>query len=250
MARYRGQKALYEVIENNRRRRPSDAVALHPESESDVNDLNSDEPVGIPIESRWRRPRSVQFNAGRIEITASYLVVAVFGLILLLCLLGAYRLGLWVAANGELAVSSGEPREAASAASSSFGNLESEFVSESGLDIKKSAAEAVTEDVPRNSEDRRNAIGILSYHDRTQLIPVKEYFRSNGIETEIIRMGSGFILVTAERFRENPARSGSDGFALLQRIVALGADYHPPSGSRYLGFTPESFEGAHGVLIQ
>ncbi len=250
MARHRGQKALYEVIGKTRRRRLGDVVALHPEPETDIGSPDCGEPVGIPVESRWRRPRSVQFNAGKIEVTVSYLVAVVFGLVLLLCLLGAYRLGLWAAAGKYLTVSSGEPCEPATIMSSSLGDLDSELSDEPGFGIRNSVTEAPVEDTARNGEDRRNAIGILTYRDRTQLVPVKEYFHSHGIEAEIIRMGSGFILVTVERFREDPARTGSDGFNLLQKIVGLGAEYQPPSRSGYLGFTRESFEGAHGVLIQ
>lgn len=248
MARYRGQKALYEVIGKNRRHRNGDTVVVHPEPESDASGTIYEEPTGIPSESRWRRPRSVQLNAGNIELTVSYLVAAVCGLILLLGLLGAYRLGQWVAVNRNLAKPAIEAREPASMVPSSFENSGNDIVGEPGSGIGNAATEAEAQDTARKSESPRNAIGILTYRDRTQLVPVKEYFRSRGIETEIIRVDSGFILVTAERFHGNPARVGSDGYDRLREIVEFGAEYQPPSG--YSRFTRESFEGAHGVLIQ
>jgi hypothetical protein len=249
MARYRGQKALYEVIGKNRPRNDGGVESLHPDPKSDVLSARCDETAGIPLEDRWRRPRAIQFNAGRVELTLSYLVSAVFVLVFFIGLVGAFRLGQWVSGRSSALALTPKTGETVSVASGSLDIKKNTAIMNEGYHDSRNLSSAAEEDkATPQIQSGRNAIGILTYRDRTQLVPVMEYYLLNGIETEIIRMESGFILVTVERFRDNPTRQGSDGYERLQQIIELGAKYRPPKD--YLGFNRESFEGAHGVLIQ
>jgi len=249
MARYRGQKALYEVIGKNRPRNDGGVESLHPDPDLEVHSGSRDEPAGIPVEDRWRRPRAIQFNAGRIELTLSYWIPTVFGIVFIIGLLGAFRLGQWVSGPSSALNTVRNTSGSVPVVSGSLDTTEDkEILSFGNPDPLNSPPAAEAEEAPPPIRSGRNAIGILTYRDRTQLVPVMEYYQLNGIATEIIRMESGFILVTVERFRDNPTRQGSDGYDLLQQVIELGAKYRPPRD--YLGFNRESFEGAHGVLIQ
>jgi hypothetical protein len=117
---------------------------------------------------------------------------------------------------------------------------------------QKEAEPAVTEKVadtgpPETPPKGRNAIVILSHSERAQLVQVMSYLAVYGIETEIRATGSGYMLITVERFKGDPVNPTSDGYPLLKKIIELGAAYEPPPN--FLSFTPESFAGAHGILI-
>ena len=103
MARYRGQKALYEVI-GQARLRPVEAESAEPLRPSQPADLTvasppvavdpAPEPSTTPGPTvRWQRPRPIQFNAGRIELTIPYPIAVAIVLALVVMLLVAYRWG-------------------------------------------------------------------------------------------------------------------------------------------------------------
>jgi len=103
MARYRGQKALYEVIDKTRLK-PSEPGSVGPLRASSDSNPGSDatlqkaeEPVPestVPSPAvRWQRPRPVQFNAGRLELTIPYPIAVAIVLALVLVVLAAYRWG-------------------------------------------------------------------------------------------------------------------------------------------------------------
>jgi hypothetical protein len=100
MARYRGQKALYEVMHKTRNK-PSDLVEpvqvqpsdIQPKADLQVaEDPAQEQTVPSPV-VRWRRPRWIQFNAGRVELTIPYPIAIAFVLALILIVVAAYRLG-------------------------------------------------------------------------------------------------------------------------------------------------------------
>lgn len=80
-----------------------------------------------------------------------------------------------------------------------------------------------------------------------ELLPVRDFFAQNGVATEIFRRGGGSYLVTRDRF-ENPSRTGTDGYAMLQRIRAIGKRYAVETGDRQFGAEP--FQDAYGMLRQ
>lgn len=248
MSRHRGQKALYEVIGKTRSRRTAKAEPLRTDTEGTSKPASL--VVGQPLEARWLRPRPVQFYAGRIELTLSYPVLALCLLTLLAGFLAVYRLGLWRGAGTEVLEPAVEPPAGPVLPPSSFQSEIKEIPGNSPTE--EPSPEATPDDsiLPPAPLERGNAIGIISYRNRTQLVPLRDYFTRNGIPAEIRRVENGFQLVTTERFREDPARPGTDGYVRLQQVIELGAKYRPPPNSDYLGFNRESFEGAHGVLLE
>lgn len=92
-----------------------------------------------------------------------------------------------------------------------------------------------------------HVIVIATYKQSEDLIPVKEYFNRNGIETDIQERGDYYFLVTKDKF-QSPRRSGTDGYTALQRIRQVGADYKAPQG--YESFAPNLFQDAYGMKIR
>jgi len=76
------------------------------------------------------------------------------------------------------------------------------------------------------------------------LEPVKQYFASFGIETEIRQVGSWYYLVTKDKY-ENPERPGTEGYVAKERIIKLGANYKAPPG--YESFGTQPFHDAYGM---
>jgi len=78
------------------------------------------------------------------------------------------------------------------------------------------------------------------------LIPLKDFFRSKGIQTEIIEIsGSNRVaLVTQDGFERNPNTEGTEGYKLLQRIKRLGTTYVEETKDTKFGVKP--FQDALG----
>jgi len=102
MARYRGQKALYEVISTSKARpvllnmgqaqrpEPQDQpvqTAQQPQAQAEPAPAPSSPAV------RWHKARLVQFNQGKVELTIPYPIAVAILLALILIILAAFRLG-------------------------------------------------------------------------------------------------------------------------------------------------------------
>ena len=92
-----------------------------------------------------------------------------------------------------------------------------------------------------------HVIVIATYKQSEDLVPVKEYFNQNGIGTDIQERGDYYFLVTKDKF-QSPRRTGTDGYAALQRIRQVGADYKAPQG--YESFAPNLFQDAYGMKLR
>jgi hypothetical protein len=90
-------------------------------------------------------------------------------------------------------------------------------------------------------------IVIVAYTKQEDLTPVVAYFKKNGVETEVIKQGSYYLLVTKDRF-ESPERSGTDGYKMKQTIKRLGANYKAPDGYERFSSTP--FQDAYGKKVK
>lgn len=108
----------------------------------------------------------------------------------------------------------------------------------------RSTRKSDQEVIPRFTGD--HVIVIMTYRLREDLEPVRDYFASNGIVTNIDKQGGYYYLLTAERFK-SPKQKGSDGFYALEKIKKIGADYRAPSG--YETFGAEPFQDAYGMKI-
>ncbi|MHC4573785.1 MAG: hypothetical protein ACYS76_06590 [Planctomycetota bacterium] len=236
-ARNRKKKALYEVIGQGRLKpgygRTGEPVQA---GRSEQGEGGSEGPEGAMAEvaSKWpRRPRVVQFSAGRIEISMPYQlgIAVVLGVILLF--LVVYRLGQMSYSRVEQAAESG--------------------VKTKDFALEKPVATARTDRTPEAEAAERpepvevkgnNRIVIQTFQVPSQLEPVREYFGSLGIETEIRKMGDWYYLVTKDKY-DNPERPGTDGYAAKEKIIELGADYKAPPGYESFGTRP--FHDAYGM---
>ena len=229
MARNRKRKALYEVI-SKARPKPGHGKTLeqlHPEKSDKNRPIAEDLTTQIPERvAKWpKRPRIVQFNAGKIEISIPYQVAIALLLGVILLVLVAFRLG--QRTKSEQGVTTSNVERAVK--SSKAANL-------SASETKKPAAAV---EKPKGN----NRIVIQTYQLRTHLEPVKQYFAQFGIETDIKKIGDWYYLVTKDKY-ENPEKSGTDGYFAKQKIIELGAEYKAPQGYETFGSKP--FYDAYG----
>lgn len=94
-----------------------------------------------------------------------------------------------------------------------------------------------------------NVIVITSYPLSSHLEPVKQYYAQFGIATEIIKKGSRYLLVTQNRFN-NIAKPGDDGYEMRKKIISIGANYKPPTGSGFESFGTKPFQDAYGMKLE
>lgn len=92
-----------------------------------------------------------------------------------------------------------------------------------------------------------NVIVIITYANQEHLKPVEQHFLGYGIETEIVKKGKYYFLITKERY-DNPNRKDSDGYQALQRIKEVGLKYKAPKGYETFGSRP--FQDAYGMKIR
>ncbi len=231
MVSNREKKALYEVIGRTRPKPHYDKTLeqLHPEKSSKDKQIATKFPTRMPARAaKWlNRPRIMQFNAGRIEISMPYqLAIALFlGLVLLA--LVAFRLGqITYLSSQKVADSAAKMPESMQKAAPEVtaGTPQRAAPVEEKAPVPPSAQKV--EPVKPKGDNR---IVIQAYQLRADLEPVKQYFAQFGIETEIIKISDWYYLVTRDKY-ENPGKPGTDGYFAKQRIIELGAKYNAPQG--------------------
>lgn len=94
---------------------------------------------------------------------------------------------------------------------------------------------------------RDHVLVIATYTRNEDLEPVRDYFGQNGTETEILKRGSYYYLVTKARY-PNPRKPGSEGAVALDKIKQIGAKYKAPKGFERFDNTP--FQDAYGMKIR
>ena len=79
-----------------------------------------------------------------------------------------------------------------------------------------------------------------------ELDPLEVFFRSKGIQTEIIEIADSncAVLVTRDGFERNPSTEGAEGYRLLERIKQLGTVYVEETKDTKFGLKP--FQDALG----
>ena len=237
----RRKKSLYEVMGKARLKSSYDKTLEQPRPEKADKDEPTIEPaVAVPERAvQWpRRPRIVQFNAGRIEISIPYQLAIAFLLGIILLVLLVFRLG---QLKQSIADSATKPEK------NNPGKLEGR---------KEPAGQGQNTDTnkkipPNNGKDKvvestgNNGIVIQTYQLKAHLVPVQQHFARFDIETEIIPIDNQWGLVTKARYEENPESPGTDGYLARQKIIELGAKYKAPPG--YETFGAKSFETAYGM---
>jgi len=241
MVRNRKRMALYEVIGKARVKpgKAKELEELRPEKGEKAEPAVIEEIVSEPehLTSWPTKPSKVQFNAGRIEFSVPYQIGIAVGLGVVVLILVFFRLGQIYQRGLSKPVVSEPPRWQTPMKQVRRGP---EAAKESVPD-----SPAVTEKPVLRKSTGSNRIVIQTYGNAEQLRPVQQYFASNGIITEIRRLGSTYLLVTSEKY-DNPAKVGTDGFDARERIVELGRLYKPP-GPEYESFGPRPFHDAYGM---
>ncbi len=240
MARNRKKKSLYEVIGEGRLKSRYSKRLEQPRPEKADKDEPTPEPsVAVPERAaQWpRRPRIVQFNAGRIEMSMPYQIAIAFLLGIILLVLLVFRLGQYY------------QRIADSAVKIQKNNLDTppgqkEPTGRGQITDKGEKISPGGEKVEAVKSKGNNRIVIQEYQIRAHLEPVQQYFARFDIETEIRRIGETYYLVTKEKY-ENPGREGTDGYVAKQKIIEYGAQYKAPPA--YETFAPHFFKDAYGM---
>lgn len=73
---------------------------------------------------------------------------------------------------------------------------------------------------------------------KEELRPLAEFFGRKGIKTEIIAVSGDAALVTKAGFKQNPAKKGTEGYELFQRIKQLGVAYVEETNDTRFGQKP------------
>ena len=233
MARNRKKVSLYEVMGKSRPKSGYDNTLKKWPAEKSDRDEPTTAKSAMPGPGRaahWpKKPKIMQFNAGRIEISMPYpLAVALLLGVVLLVLVA-----LWVGEVGYLS-----RRRITNLTGGVGGGM-------AGTRERPGVDEEISPDVGKAvTGTGNNRIVIQTYDKRADLELVQYHFAEGGIETEIRTVGDTFYLVTVDKYEENPKRPGTDGYVAKQKIIKLGAKYKAPPG--YEPFGVKSFETAFG----
>ena len=232
MARNPEKKALYEVIGRTwpKPRYDKTLEQPHPEKSSKKDEqITTKLPIRMPARAaKWlNRPRIVQFNAGRIEISMPYQLAIALLLGLVLLVLVAFRLGQITYLSSQKATDSTAkmPESMQKAAPEMTTSAPQKAASAE----EKAAVPTFTQKVEPVKPKGNNRIVIQTYQVRADLEPVKQYFAQFGIETEIMKISDWYYLVTMDKY-ENPEKPRTDGYFAKQKIIELGAKYEAPPG--------------------
>lgn len=242
MVRRRRKIPLYEAIIKTRPKSRCDKALkqLHPEEPDKGESATAESALQAPgAPTQWpRRPKIVQLNAGRIEISMPYQLAIALLLGVVLLVLVVFRLGQITYTSSQEAAGSDAKISKAERQAPAGRTQISEVIEKTAPAL--SAAEK-GEPVKLKGNNR---IVIQTFPRRTHLEPVKQYFARFGIETELRKIDNWWFLVTQDKY-ENPKRQGTDGYSAKQRIIELGAKYKAPEG--YEPFGPKPFYDAYGM---
>lgn len=241
MARDRKKMSMYEVMGKGQLKAGYSKTLKKPQPEKADSDAKTPAETPLPAAGRatyWpRKPKLVQFNAGRVEISLPYpiAIAVLLGIILL------FLVALWL---GEVGYFSREGVSAGSVFKSLRETAREGLTGRrEGTDIDEGRM-SDTEITGTGKSTGSNRIVIQTYDKRADLELVQYHFADGGIETEIRPIDNKWFLVTKAKYEEDPKRPGTDGYVAKQKIIELGAKYKAPPG--YEPFGAKSFATAHG----
>ena len=219
--------------------------------------------------SVWLRPRPVQFNEGRIEISMPYYVGAIAAMVFLVVVLAAYRIG-----QGRQAVPANEVGGQVRATASPSGTAANPPVrtppqnpATSNADRPLTSTPVTTggtqQDVTPARVQGDNCIVLARSRTKEDFDPVVKHFADHGISVvslpiELIRKvlaeqglnpavlpsGDGHLLVTTDYY------SSADVAKTKQRIAEVGKLYKGKAPSGLESFAPNYFSDAYGMKIR
>jgi len=243
MARNHKKMALYEVIGKSQLKSGYNKVL----EQQQVKSAGKGKPIAQAADAQvfdkagiWpKRPGVVQLNAGRIEISIPYQFAIALLLGLVLLVLVAFRLGQisYVRRHKASEPAIKSPTVPKTSQKLAVGPAQIPDLAEKTV--------LVPEKVEPAEPKADNVIVLVEYQAQADLIPVRDHFAQYGIETEIIRENDRYFLVTKDRY-ENPAKPGTDGYKVKQRIVEVGAKYAGKAPAGYETFAPNFFTDAYG----
>ncbi len=247
------KKALYEVLSKAAWPKPRNDKALeplHPEAQGEDAQAQNSARFTIQLPKKaavWlNKPRAVQLNAGRIEISMPYQLAIALLLGLVLLVLIAFRLGqISYRGSSKVAVPAAKTPEAVQkVAPKVTADVAPPKVAPTEV---KTPAPPVVQKIEPAKPKGDNRIVIQSYQLKADLEPVQQYFAGFGIETEILKIDAWYYLVTKNKY-ENPGKPGTDGYLAKQKIIELGAKYKAPPGNESFGDQP--FRDAYGKKFE
>ncbi len=196
---------------------------------------------------RWLRPRPVQFNEGRIEVSVPYYVGLIAVLTISVVVLAAYRLG-QARSNGQVN-DAGGPVQAAVDRSGVSASPPTRPASAEPVMTKTDrppanppAGTAGQPSVTAPATQGDHWIVLAQYRRYEDFEPVIKHFAGHGIQLGYVSLdrlreffaanklnsrqlsGDGYLLVTMDYF-ENPNAAGTDGYKMKQEIIRIGALY-------------------------
>lgn len=231
MVRKRGRKALFEVVGKTQ-----------PKSTPN-NNLGDAKPTQDSCDSslsqnmaKWpKRPKLLQVNAGKVEVSIPYQLAIALVLAIILLALVVFRLG------QKYPVITDSAQQTLDNANASV-----EPTAAKNQQILKLEQPPIRKKGTVNPKGD-HLIVITQYHTTKDLVPVRRHFAANGIETLIEKRGERFFLLTADTYK-NPQKNGTDGFAARKKIITVGAAYKAPKN--YETFAPKLFRDAYGEKIR
>jgi len=268
MARYRGKKALYEVMSKSRIK-PGAAKTVEPLNpkkdepqerltaalinppEGGQNDVKK--PVAEKLQAAtqwWKKPRILQLNAGRIEFSLPYQIAIAIVLGLILLILIVYRLG-QLSISGQKAAGplEGATNNAQVNPPGRINPTGQESIRRTPqADSAMSQPPVHQNPVPAQSAGK-NVIVLAEYGARADLEPVRKFFAQYGIELEIVVENGRYFLQTKNTY-DNPDNAGTDGYKAKQNIIKTGAAYKGKAPEGYETFAPRYFSDAYGKKVK
>ena len=252
MARYRGKKALYEVMSKNRSKSGyrQTVEQIHPKKSEESKAAGDAEFKSVAEKPKsatllWKKPRIIQVNAGRIEFSVPYQIAIALLLGLLLLILAAFRVGQFFQPT-ELQVTQQLNR---GMQTDPAGSDEQGQVSNVKLSTIEKGSPAESRPTKPAKSTGNNVIVLTQYNRHIDLLPVQEHFRKYGIETEVEMEDGIYFLQTVNRY-DNPGRPGTDGYAALQKIIQVGAKYKGKAPEGRETFAPNYFKDAYGRKVE
>ena len=183
-------------------------------------------------------------GSGRIVLVVPYNILAVILLTIVLVAVIAFKRG---QVSGQRMVAMGHIVEEVTESGDFSAEVSNDEVNIGGLADSRqvTVTGSVKRDDPISAGDHE--IIIVQYDRPEHLVPVKDFFAYNGIETRIDKRDKSYFLVTSDRY-ESTERSGSEGYRALQRIKQIGVSYKAPQG--YETFKPNLFQDAYGAKVK
>lgn len=218
----------------------------------------------------WKKPRIAQFNAGRFEFSLPYQAAIAMGLLLVLLLLGSYRLGQNSVVPDQMAGEVAKaPEKVDTQGHTGLDTASVERPSPPTENVLPKAdnvplnqdtmpiagvtpdEKKIEEEVEPEEPKGKNVI-VLAHSGRyADLVPVVEHFAEHGIDLKIVPLENGkYQLRTVERYERNPATPGTAGFEAKVKIRDVGRLYKDEAPAGLDTFAPNYFSDAYGKKVE